>query len=520
MRCAIYTRKSTDEGLEQSFNSLDAQREACEAFIASQKHEGWILDTTPYDDGGWSGGTLERPAVKQLLEDVKAGRIQIIVVYKIDRLTRSLTDFAKLVEIFDAHNVTFVSVTQQFNTTTSMGRLTLNVLLSFAQYEREITGERIRDKFAASKAKGIFMGGNIPVGYTLGDRKLLIDPDSSKVITKIFEAYLRLGSASKVKTYLQDLDIRTPLREHRNGKTSGGKHFSTGHLYQILSNPIYIGQVRHHAKTYDGEHEAILHQKLWDQVQSKLAEQAARPKGVSAQRKVQYPLVGKIFSSVGYRLAPTTVHKPTKTDRKNYYRHYTVNRTRHEAPYGELTSLPAQEAERVTSLALKSLVQNLNSDQSSLATDGFLIERQSVMKLSLRELTGTVVLYKDRLEVTLSDDITQRLNLLEPVRCSYPIEPRSVGKRNKIILNDALQLHPNQELILCVARSWKWYQDLTKGRVKSLQELAKMERTSVETITRNLPLSSLKSHQIERLLKGQHPPDLSVAKLIRNPALL
>ena len=175
MRCAIYTRKSTDEGLEQSFNSLDAQREACEAFIASQKHEGWIMDDTPYDDGGWSGGTLERPAVQQLLEDVRQGRVQIIVVYKIDRLTRSLTDFAKLVEIFDTHKVTFVSVTQQFNTTTSMGRLTLNVLLSFAQYEREITGERIRDKFAASKAKGMFMGGKVPVGYRLGNRELLID---------------------------------------------------------------------------------------------------------------------------------------------------------------------------------------------------------------------------------------------------------------------------------------------------------------------------------------------------------
>ena len=205
MRCAIYTRKSTDEGLEQSFNSLDAQREACAAFIASQKHEGWILHDTSYDDGGWSGGTLERPAVQQLLEDIRLGRVQIIVVYKIDRLTRSLTDFAKLVEIFDAHKVTFVSVTQQFNTTTSMGRLTLNVLLSFAQYEREITGERIRDKFAASKAKGMFMGGNVPVGYKLGDRELFIDKIYAQVITQIFEAYLKLGSASKVKSYLQEL---------------------------------------------------------------------------------------------------------------------------------------------------------------------------------------------------------------------------------------------------------------------------------------------------------------------------
>jgi site-specific DNA recombinase len=221
MRCAIYTRKSTDEGLEQSFNSLDAQREACEAFIASQKHEGWILHDTSYDDGGWSGGTLERPAVQQLLEDIRLGRVQIIVVYKIDRLTRSLTDFAKLVEIFDAHKVTFVSVTQQFNTTTSMGRLTLNVLLSFAQYEREIIGERIRDKFAASKAKGMFMGGNVPVGYKLGDRELFIDEIYAQVITQIFEAYLKLGSASKVKSYLQELGIRTPRENIAMGKLQG-----------------------------------------------------------------------------------------------------------------------------------------------------------------------------------------------------------------------------------------------------------------------------------------------------------
>ena len=214
------------------------------------------------------------------------------------------------------------------------------------------------------------------------------------------------------------------------------------------------------------------------------------------------------------------MHKPAKTNHKNYYRHYTVNRTRHEPPFGELTSLPAQEAERVTSLALKKLLENLTSNQSNLAADVFLKERQSVMKLSIRELTETVVFYKDRLEVTLSKDITERLKLRESASCSYPIEPRSVGKRNKIILSDALQHTPNQELILCVVRSWKWYQDLTEGRVRSLQELAKNEQVSVETITRNLPLSSLKPDQVERLLKRQHQPDLSVTKLIKNSTLL
>ncbi len=520
MRCAIYTRKSTDEGLEQSFNSLDAQREACEAFIASQKHEGWILHDTSYDDGGWSGGTLERPAVQQLLEDIRLGRVQIIVVYKIDRLTRSLTDFAKLVEIFDAHKVTFVSVTQQFNTTTSMGRLTLNVLLSFAQYEREIIGERIRDKFAASKAKGMFMGGNVPVGYKLRDRELFIDEIYAQVITQIFEAYLKLGSASKVKSYLQELGIRTPPREHRNGKTSGDKHFTTGHLYQILSNPVYIGKVRHHGKIYHGQHEAILNQNLWDQVQNKLVENAVRPKGTSAQRKLQYPLVGKIFSSTGYRLAPTTVHKPTKANQKNYYRHYTVNRTRREPPYGELTSLPAQEAEQVTSLALQKLLADLKAEQSDLSAEMFLQIRQEVLQLSLRELTETVVLYKDRLVVTLSQSIAERLGLTKPACCSYPIKPRSVGKRNKVILSNVPQNTPNQELILCVAKSWKWYQALSKGKVRSVQELAAQEKTSVETVTRNLPLATLNPDQIEKLLTGHHAPDLSVAKLLADPNLI
>ena len=319
---------------------------------------------------------------------------------------------------------------------------------------------------------------------------------------------------------MQELDIRTPPREHRNGKTSGGKYFTTGHLYQILSNPIYIGKVRHHGKIYDGQHHAILSQSLWDEVKHKLAENAARPKGISAKRKLQYPLVGRIFSSTGHRLAPTTVHKPTKSNQKNYYRHYTVNRTRREPPYGELTSLPAQEAERVTSLALESLLQNLKSNQSSLSIDEFLKERQSVMRLSVRELIGTVVLYKDRLEVTLSKSIAERLELTEPACSSYPIKPRSVGKRNKVILSDIPHNTPNQELILCVAKSWKWYQSLSKGKVRSVQELAAQEKTSVETITRNLPLAILKPDQVEKLLKGQHAPDLSVAQLLKAPSLL
>ena len=231
-------------------------------------------------------------------------------------------------------------------------------------------------------------------------------------------------------------------------------------------------------------------------------------------------MVGKIFSSTGHRLAPTTVHKPTKTNLKNYYRHYTVNRTRREPPYGELTSIPAPEAERVTSLALKELLAGLKAEQSDLSVDLFLQIRQEVMQLSIRELTETVVLYEDRLKVTLSKSIVERVELKEPAYSSYPIKPRSVGKRNKIILSDFPQNTPNLELILCVAKSWKWYQALSKGKLGSVQELAAQEKTTVETITRNLPLAILKPDQVEKLLKGRHAPDLSVAKLLKAPSLV
>src|ERR1700719_4534372 len=226
VRCAIYTRKSSDEGLEQEFNSLDAQREACEAYIVSQRHSGWVALANMYDDGGLSGGTMERPALKRLLEDLTASKVQIVVVYKVDRLTRSLADFAKIVDIFDAHNASFVSVTQQFNTTTSMGRLTLNMLLSFAQFEREIAGERIRDKIAASKKKGMWMGGNVPLGYDVKDRKLIVSEPEASTVRLIFRRYAEQGSVALLKAELDRQDIVSKRREGACGRLAGGQHFS------------------------------------------------------------------------------------------------------------------------------------------------------------------------------------------------------------------------------------------------------------------------------------------------------
>jgi DNA invertase Pin-like site-specific DNA recombinase len=276
LRCAIYTRVSSDSGLEQEFNSLDNQREASEAYIKSQAHEGWKLIRDHYDDGGFSGGSIDRPALQNLLEDVKKGRIDVIVVYKVDRLTRSLADFAKLVELFDAHGVSFVSVTQAFNTTTSMGRLTLNVLLSFAQFEREVTGERIRDKIAASKKKGLWMGGVVPLGYRVENRALHVVEEHAALVRQIFRRYLELGAVVPLKVALDSENVRLPERIDGTGKHTGGGLISRGHLHNILSSPIYVGMLPHKGRVYDGQHEAIIDAETWNRVQALLGDHTHR----------------------------------------------------------------------------------------------------------------------------------------------------------------------------------------------------------------------------------------------------
>src|ERR1022692_1691729 len=268
VRCAVYTRKSSEEGLEQSFNSLEAQQEACRAFILSQKHEGWTALNNRYDDGGFSGGTMERPALKKLLADILDRRVDTVVVYKVDRLTRSLTDFAKIIDVFDSHGVSFVSVTQQFNTTSSMGRLTLNVLLSFAQFEREVTGERIRDKIAASKRKGMWMGGPVPLGYDLEARKLVPNTKEAAVVCKIFSLYLELGCVSRLAARLARENIRSKVWTTKAGTRLGGNAFARGALYDLLQNRLYIGEIRHRDQWYAGEHQGIVPRELWDNVQA------------------------------------------------------------------------------------------------------------------------------------------------------------------------------------------------------------------------------------------------------------
>ena len=315
VRCAVYTRKSTEEGLEQAFNSLDAQREACEAFIASQRHEGWALVPDAYDDGGFSGGNLQRPGLQQLLEDVRSGKVDVIVVYKIDRLTRSLADFSRIVDVLDAQKASFVSVTQAFNTTTSMGRLTLNVLLSFAQFEREVTGERIRDKIAASKRKGMWMGGPVPLGYEVKDRKLLVVQREAEVVRHVFAEYLRLRSVPALVVELARQGVQTKPGGAGRARQAGGA-FQRGGLYHLLRNRIYVGEVSHKETSYPGEHEAIVDRAMFDaaaeQLKRDIAKRVARP-------DADHPslLAGLLYDQQGRRMSPTHA---SRGDRR--YRYY------------------------------------------------------------------------------------------------------------------------------------------------------------------------------------------------------
>jgi DNA invertase Pin-like site-specific DNA recombinase len=330
LRCAVYTRKSSEEGLEQEFNSLDAQREACEAYIASQKPEGWLLVPDHYDDGGISGATLERPALKRLLADIEANRVDVVVVYKIDRLSRALMDFAKLVEVFDRNNVTFVSVTQSFNTTTSMGRLTLNILLSFAQFEREVIGERIRDKFAASRKKGMWMGGFVPLGYDVKDRKLVVNEAEAATVQRIFEKFTKSGSVTAL--------VRALRAEGVRGKR--GRLIDKSYVYQLFRSRVYRGEAVHKGTSYPGEHRAIISNTLWDKVHAILSE-GARQRAASTRAQTPALLKGLIFGPTGCAMTPTHTRKGGRL-----YRYYIATAVlKHDAPQCTVRRVPAGEIE-------------------------------------------------------------------------------------------------------------------------------------------------------------------------------
>ena len=494
-RCAVYTRKSSEEGLEQDFNSLHAQREASEAFIKSQQGEGWKLVTTAYDDGGLSGGNMERPALQRLLEDIRHGLIDVVLVYKVDRLTRSLADFAKMVEVFDAQGVSFVAVTQQFNTTTSMGRLTLNVLLSFAQFEREVTGERIRDKIAASKRKGIWMGGCPPIGHDVCDRRLVINQADAETVRQIYQRYLKTGSVPKLKRALDRDGVVSKVRVSRKGNRSGGQSFSRGALYELLSNPIYIGEIRHKRERHPGQHEAILEHKLWEKVQRRLLDRAART--AEPRTKVSpSPLAGKVFDETG---EPLYLQAAVKDRRR--YRYYVskalVEGSKVEGQRG--WRVPGPELERAVAIAARSILDDKAAILEALQVAGMEDADPNQIFTSVAEMRERWLSERERstalvelVEKAVLTDEGIRLGLNVPVLSGsrgtnlpkvlhlfrfVPLKVKRRGVEMRLILNGGDEPRkPDPALLKAFARARGWFEELASGRVRSLAEIARRKR--------------------------------------------
>ena len=540
-RCAIYTRKSTEEGLEQSFNSLDAQREACAAYILSQKHEGWAELSDRYDDGGFSGGSMERPGLQQLLEDVRAGRIDVIVVYKVDRLTRALSDFAKMVDVFDGAGVSFVSVTQAFNTTSSMGRLTLNVLLSFAQFEREVTAERIRDKVAASKRKGMWMGGAIPLGYDVEDKALVVSPTEATAIRTIFAEYLALGSVRQLRARLDALGIVSKQRTNRFGRVSGGTTFSRGALYNILRNPIYIGKVRHKEELHEGLHEAIIDDATWKLVQTQLADHGGK-KIRSNRRPATRLLDGVLFDSKGRAMRTTYASKSIRTDgttRTKRYWYYTTAVSVSENKT-ETERLPADEIERVVMNALNErladmrwLADQINGQVRETTVVCILrtIEQRVVDEDIINDdaqaqdflsIIDRIATHKDRLVVSLNlAAITEPEAAHTPIPATFeiPFQKRQNGCAKPIIIaaDNAPQQDP--DLIALVADARRWASELLEGRASSIQHITEREGLRSGSVSRILPLAWLAPDISTAILEGLQPLHLTAKTLRALPEL-
>jgi len=535
-RCAIYTRKSSEEGLERDYNSLHAQREACEAFISSQAGEGWKLIKTSYDDGGFSGGTMERPALQQLLADIRKGLIDVVVVYKVDRLSRALADFAKMVELFDAQRVSFVAVTQQFNTTTSMGRLTLNVLLSFAQFEREVIGERIRDKVAASKRKGMWMGGTRPLGYDVRERKLVVNQAEAETIRDIFERYLELGRVRLLMRDLQAREIVTGIKVSKNGNTRGAIPFSRGALYHILSNPVYVGEISHKRVRYPGQHEAIVSRELWDRVQERLHSQAAHTGEGRKTHAPRSPLTGKLFDEDGEPLYAQGATKGVRRYRYYVSKSLVIGECRDA---GKAWRVSAPEIERAACAAAGNLLNDHGAIAQALEESGIdglrvpsvlesaraWVERLgsgSECGTTLAQLTDRIELRNDGIRVLLKlpilagerdDDTTARHLALTRF---VPMQMKRRGVEMRLVLEgDSTSSRVDLPLLKAVARARRWAQELVSGRVQSIRELAKREGIDRRSVRRLLRLGFLSPRIVEAIVESRQPPDLTVIGLTR-----
>jgi site-specific DNA recombinase len=551
-RCAIYTRKSTDEGLEQAFNSLDAQREACAAFVLSQKHEGWTVLPTLYDDGGYSGGTMERPALKRLIADIEGGQVDVVVVYKVDRLTRALSDFAKLVEIFDRRGVSFVSITQQFNTTTSMGRLTLNVLLSFAQFEREVIGERVRDKIAASKRKGMWMGGSVPLGYDVKDRKLVINRAEARAVVDIFQRYLRVRSVRVLAEDLAKAGIRSKRRVHADGTEYGNQRFSHGALYLLLQNRTYLGEATHKGKSYPGQHAAIVDRKLWGSVQAALNEnRVARATG--ARTKHPSLLTGILFDEAGGRLTPTHCNK-----KGTRYRYYVSTALVTGTPTGSSPRrrVPAGNLEMVVLDRVRTFLTNrvaildaIGDEANGIASRRNLFDRASQIaaelgmqepdrtKTIIRALVRRVEIKPDCVQIDVSRG---RLTaLLTAPSIDLPMvedEPSGsrddvlsltaaakltrIGREMKMVVADNSEAAADPSLLRIIASAHDIRARLLADTRLGVHDVARQERVTAAYIYTLLRLPWLAPDITTAIVNGQQPPQLNAKKLKRLTARL
>jgi site-specific DNA recombinase len=487
LRCAIYTRKSTEHGLELEFNSLDAQRDACEAYIKSQASQGWKALPQHYDDPAYSGGNLDRPALQQLLKDIDAGRIDVIVVYKIDRLTRSLADFAKLVEAFDAKSISFVAVTQQFNTTTSMGRLTLNVLLSFAQFERELSSERVRDKVAASRRKGKWTGGTIPLGYDAKDKKLVINKTEADTVRYIFKRYLEVKSFGKL---VEDLDNKSIVTKRRNTKVkkfNGGIPFTYGPLAYFLKNRIYVGETGHKEKWFPGEHAAIVDRKIFDQVQQLLASQPADRK--ARRTASEALLMGKLYDDRGNRMSPSFSAK--NGVRYRFYVSSALLRGR-KADVGSVGRVPAAEIESTVLAALKTHQQQGDSAPASIGD----VER--------------VVIARDHLLISIAGT-ADGVGTNQEFKIAWSTKTKDAAATMEH--NGAPEVVRNESLIQSIVRAHAWVDCLRDGKYGSIEQLAEANRLHPKVVRHALRLAFLSPEVTSAILERGQPTGLSLAQI-------
>jgi DNA invertase Pin-like site-specific DNA recombinase len=538
LRCAVYTRKSTEEGLEQAFNSLDAQREACEAYVMSQTHEGWVVLASRYDDGGFSGGNMDRPGLQALMRDIDRGLVDIVVVYKVDRLTRALADFAKIVERFDKRGVSFVSVTQAFNTTSSMGRLTLNVLLSFAQFEREVTSERIRDKLAASRRKGMWMGGRAPFGYGFHDRKLQPDPQDAAIVQRMFTRYLELGSVRALKEELKAEGIVSKAWVSRHGNPRGGTTFDRGALYHLLQNRIYVGEIRHKTERHKGLHDAIVPRGLFDQVQARLADGRGRQPG-AARSSVKHPLAGLLWDDQGHRMSPTHGQKAGQR-----YRYYVSRGLLNGKAASAIARIPAEPIEALILDRLHRLIGSaqVESSASYAAPNQPSLVRRLVDRIVLGRDTITIRLYREQLEIRLADHaaeqhphrkiptpdaLRRRIDAadqlleegdhLDLIIAARPVK-RGVAPTIERPDGEAANSKPRHDPILlkAIARAHGWLDMLLKGEAKNVRAVAARAGVSDGYVSRTIALAFLSPADLALALAGRQPAAFTVDRLTRD----